>query len=169
MLKVQIERMLRIVKAMEHWPYSDTDYSSIRQKLEIELQEKAEKARREQLKPQGYKDYDGLLETVLTQARKAPGYMSYEKFNLKRVTECRITKNDLTDLMGKDVSITFYGPDMVPLYRRGVVTELEARYIRLETPLAGMAYFIQYFRVIRVQVFEKRKVVREIWYDKGLH
>lgn len=142
MLKVQMERMLRIVKAMERWPYSDTDYSSIRQKLESELHGKL---------------------------RKAPSYMSYEKFNLRPVPECRITKNDLADLIGRDVSITFYGPDMGPLYRRGVVTELEPHYLRLETPLAGMAYFIQYFRVIRVQLFEKRKVIQEIWYDGELH
>ncbi len=142
MLKVQIQRLLAIVKAMERWPYSDTDYSHIRQRLESELQGKI---------------------------RKAPGYMSYERFNLERVAGCSITKNDLVDLIGSDVSITFYGPDMVPLYRKGVITELERHYIRLETPLAGAAYFIQYFRVIRVQVFEKRKVIQEIWYDKEIH
>ena len=142
MLKVQIERFLSIVKAMERWPYSDTDYSLIRQKLESELQEKL---------------------------RKAPSYMAYEKFNLRPVPECRITKNDLVDLIGSDVSITFYGPGMVPLYRKGVITDLERHYIRLETPLAGMAYFIQYFRIIRIQVFKKRKVIREIWYDKEIH
>jgi|ACXJ01.1.fsa_nt_gi hypothetical protein len=142
MLKVQIERFLSIVKAMEHWPYSDTDYSLIRQKLESELQEKL---------------------------RKAPSYMAYEKFNLRPVPECRITKNDLVDLIGSDVSITFYGPDMAPLYRKGVITELERHYIRLETPLAGAAYFIQYFRIIRVQLFQKRKVIQEIWYDGELH
>jgi hypothetical protein len=142
MLKVQKERIIRLAKTMERWPYSCTDYSNIRQRLEGELQGKI---------------------------RKAPAYMSYERFNLERVAGCSITKNDLVDLIGSDVSITFYGPDMVPLYRKGVITELERHYIRLETPLAGMAYFIQYFRVIRVQVFEKRKVIREIWYDKEIH
>ena len=142
MLKVQIERFLSIVKAMERWPYSDTDYSLIRQKLESELQEKL---------------------------RKAPSYMAYEKFNLRRVSGCNITKRDLEGLIGNDVSITFYGPDMMPLYRKGVITELERHYIRLETPLAGMTFFVQYFRVIRVQVFEKRKVIQEIWYDGELH
>ena len=142
MLKVQIQRLLAIVKAMERWPYSDTDYSHIRQRLEGELQERA---------------------------RKAPAFMSYEKFSLRRVSGCNITKRDLAGLIGRDVSVTFYGPGLVPLYRRGTLTELEPHYIRLETPLAGMAYFIQYFRVIRVQVFEKRKVIREIWYDKEIH
>lgn len=150
-LKVRIEQLLNLTHVLEHMRYSDTDYSEVRRNIEAQFPSTSNTVKRER------------------KAKKAPAYMSFEKHNLRRIKGFRITQRDLADLIGKDCSITFYGPGNKPMYRRGLIIELYPKYVRLETHISVRHYFIQYFRVIRVEVFEGKHTVKVIWYDKKSH
>ena len=150
-LKVRIEQLLNLTHVLEHMRYSDTDYSEVRRNIEAQFPSTSNTVKRER------------------KVKKAPARLSFEKHNLRRIPGFKITQKDLSDLIGKPCSITFYGPRNEPMYRKGLIIELYHHYVRLETRVSVRHYFIQYFRIIRVEVFEGKHTVKVIWYDKKTH
>jgi hypothetical protein len=155
-LKVRIEQLLNLTHVLEHMRYSDTDYSEVRRNIEAQ-----------------FPNTSNSISTVMVKherkPKKAPAYMSFEKHNLRRIKGFKITQKDLSDLIGKTCSITFYGPGNEPMYRKGLIIELYHHYVRLETHVSARHYFIQYFRIIKVVEFEGKHAIKEIWYDKKNH
>ena len=154
-LKVRIEQLLNLTHVLEHMRYSDTDYSEVRRNIEAQFPNTS----------------NSVSVTVKRErkVKKAPARLSFEKHNLRRIPGFKITQKDLSDLIGKPCSITFYGPRNEPMYRKGLIIELYHHYVRLETHVSVRHYFIQYFRIIRVEVFEGKHTVKVIWYDKKTH
>ena len=108
------------------WLYASHDYAGVREKLEEELAIKL---------------------------RKASEFASENKFTLRRVGDCNIIKNHLEDFIDLHCSITYYSPEMLPLYHEGRLTGLDLHYVRLETTISARAFYIQYGRSIRVLAF----------------
>ena len=155
-LKIRLEELLGLTYALQHRRYSDTDYGAIRQTLKTQF-------------PDGSIPPSEAIVRHTREPRKAPVSMSFEKPNFRRIKGFKISQTDLSDLIGKSVSVTFYGKGMEPLYRRGLLIELSSHYALIETHMTVMHFYVQYHRIIRVEVFEGKHTVKVIWYDKKNH
>ena len=156
MLKIRIEQLLGLTRALEGMHYTDTDYSEVRRNIEAQ-----------------FPNTSNSISTVMVKherkPKKAPIRIAFEKYNLRRIPGFKLTQKDLSDLIGKPCSITFYGPGNEPMYRKGLIIELYPHYVRLETHVSIRHYFIQYFRIIKVVEFNGKHMVKELWFDKKPH
>ena len=155
-LKIRIEQLLGLTRALEGMHYTDTDYAAIRQTLKTQF-------------PDGLIPPSEVTSRKAKRVRRAPAHLSFEKRNLRRIPGFKLTQRDLLDLIGKPCSITFYGPGNEPLFRRGRIIELYPRYLLLETQVSVRHFYIQYFRVVKVVEFEGKRPIRELWFDKKSH
>ena len=156
MLKIRIEQLLGLTRSLENAHYTDTDYDEIRQNLRLQF-------------PSGSIPASEITARKTVRVRKAPSRIAFEKYNLRRIPGFKISQKDLFGFVGKECTITFYGPGNEPLFRRGRIIELYPRYLLLETHISVRHYYIQFFRIIKIVEFEGRHTVKEIWYDKKPH
>jgi hypothetical protein len=155
-LKVRLEELLGLTYALQHARYSDRDYSEVRKTLKTQF-------------PDGSIPPSEAIVRHTREPRKAPIRIAFERFNLKRVPGFKLTQRDLSDFIGRECTITFYGPRNEPMYRKGLIIELYHHYVRLETHVSVRHYFIQYFRIIKITEYDGKRPIREIWYDKKPH
>ena len=155
-LKVRLEELLGLTYALQHARYSDRDYSEVRKTLKTQF-------------PDGSIPPSEAIVRHTREPRKAPVSMSFEKPNFRRIKGFKISQTDLSDLIGKSVSVTFYGKGMEPLFRKGRLIELSSHYALIETHMTAMHFYVQFFRIIRVEVYEGKHAIKEIWYDKKNH
>ncbi len=141
-----LERILNVARAMDAYPFRDSEYSTARKRLEREL--------------------NNRLTTISSQPKitKTPLYASDTKERLPALEGFLITKDILKEYRGIDVSITHYDASMIPRYRKGVLTDACPAYARIES-LSGRAWYFQYSRIIRIEVFEGHRLTRTIWHD----
>ena len=130
-----LQKVLGIVRAMEFWSYRDSDFSAVRLRLESEIS-----------------------------AKKAPLRSSDTIERLPAVPGCLIRKEHVRAYVGASCSVTFYDSGMNPKYRRGILTDCTPARIRIET-LSARAWYVQYSRIIRFEVFEGGRAVMTIWHD----
>ena len=155
-LKVRLEELLGLTYALQHRRYSDTNYAELRRNLKTQF-------------PDGSIPPSEAIVRHTREPRKAPIRIAFERFNLKRVPGFKLTQRDLSDFIGRECTITFYGPRNEPMYRKGLIIELYHHYVRLETHVSVRHYFIQYFRIIKITEYDGKRPIREIWYDKKPH
>ena len=141
-----LERILNVARAMDSYPFRESDYSNAKERIEGELNNK--------------------LTTVSLQPkiRKVRLYESDTKERLPALDGFLITKDLLKEYRGLDVSITHYDVSMIPRYRKGILTDAYPAYARIES-LSGRAWFFQYSRIIRIEAFEGHRLAKTIWYD----
>ena len=156
MLKIRIEQLLGLTHVLENMKYSDTNYAELRRNLEAQFPNTSNSISTATVKHE-------------RKPKKAPSRIAFERYNLRRIPGFKLTQRDLADLIGKDCSITFFGPRNEPLYRRGRVIELYPHYLLLETRLSVRHYYLQYHRIIKIVEFNGKHEIRELWYDKKNH
>ena len=141
-----LERVLNVARAMDSYPFRESDYSNAKERIEGELNNK--------------------LTTVSLQPkiRKVRLYESDTKERLPALEGFLITRDAVKGYRGIEVSITHYDASMIPRYRKGILTDAYPVYARLES-LSGRAWFFQYSRIIRMEVFEGHRLTKTIWYD----
>jgi hypothetical protein len=140
---IVLGRILNIVRHMEDWPYRDSDYGSVRERLEADIE---------------------ALKAAKAGIRKAPLYLSETKTALPGIEGFLITREHVKGFIGLECSVTFYDRDMIPRYRKGVITHTWPRRMRIET-LSGRGWYFQYSRIIRIEVFRNRRLLKVIWYN----
>ena len=140
-----LERILNVARTMDSYAFRESDYSTARERLERELNRLSTRGSQPKI-------------------RKAPLYASDTKERLPALPGFLITKDILKEYRGFDVSITHYDASMIPRYRRGILTDAYPAYARIES-LSGRAWYFQYSRIIRIEVFEGHRMVKTIWHD----
>ena len=155
-LKIRLEELLGLTYALQHARYSDRDYSEVRKALKTQF-------------PDGLIRPSEITAHKTVRVRKAPIRIAFERYNLRRVPGFKLTQRDLSDFIGRECTITFYGPRNEPLFRRGRIIELYPHYLLLETHISVRHYYIQFFRIIKITAYEGKHAVKEIWYDKKNH
>lgn len=144
---IVLDRILNLVRRMEKWPYRDSEYGSVRERLEADIE---------------------ALKAAKARIRKAPLYLSETKTALHAIEGFLITREHLKDFIGLECTVTFYDRNMIPRYRKGVITHLWPKRMRIET-LSARGWYFQYSRIIRIEVFKNRRLLKVIWYDLADH
>lgn len=111
------------------------------------------------------RDNNGRIHENLDQRiRRAPLSVSDIPMRLPPLPGFLLTKADIVNYVHSIVSVTYLDARQIPRYRKGSLTNAWPARIRIES-LSGRGWMIPYGRILRVEVFDDRGLIKTTWFD----